>query len=131
MDHLRSRVGAVVCGAAAAALGLAGTAALAQITVEEVTVMGHDARPETMSYRVSYHDLDLRTEAGQKELRRRVAVTADYVCGRLGERRGVGTPCRTNAIDEARPRINAAIKHARLSTVAWKPGPGWVPPPTD
>jgi UrcA family protein len=114
---------------AAGVLALVASAATAQ-TVEELVVMGHKGKePQTFSYKVTFHDIDLRHPAGVKELNRRVEVTADYVCYRLGQTGGAGAPCRSQAIADAQPGVQKAVKAARLSTKNWHKGPAWKPPP--
>jgi UrcA family protein len=95
-------------------------------TVEEVTVVGKPkALPETLSYRVSYADLDLATPDGQKELDRRIRVAAEYVCGVLNSGTDVGT-CVTDA------RRNASRQEGKAKSSQPHPfqaGPTWVAPP--
>ena len=72
----------------------------------------------SLSQPVRYDDLDLRTRQGAWELRRRVRVVADQVCGQLIDQYPVGvdnddTSCYRNAVAEARPRVDAAIQTAR------------------
>lgn len=115
------------CGIALAA-GLASTPAAAQ-TVDEVVVLGHVGKnPETLSYKVTYRDIDIRTPAGESELRRRVSVTASYICAKLGEK-GTKSSCRRDAVMAVQPKIKAALDRANLQKAAWTPGPAWTPPP--
>ncbi len=100
----------------------------AQPTVEEITVTGRPKTlPETLSYRVSYADLDL-TKNGEKELNRRIAVAADYVCGVLNP--GVNpTACVADAIASARRQIHPAKIRQMSDPHGFRPGPTWTPPP--
>lgn len=97
--------------------------------VEAITVLGRDSRhtPDTMSYAVSYRDIDLRSGAGQKELNRRVRVTAQYVCEKLGDR-GVDNHCYRKAVSDASPKVRDAIAAAEHRPANWKPGAPWQPP---
>jgi UrcA family protein len=112
---------------AAAALTLCGGGALAQsTTVEELTVTGHPkAYPETFSYRVSYADLDLKKEADRKELDRRIAVTAAFVCKRVDQ---PDSACRAEAVNQANKQEQNAIHRAQAHG-EHAHGPAWVPPP--
>ena len=71
----------------------------------------------SLSQPVRYDDLDLRSPQGARELRRRVRVVADQVCGQLVDAYPVGVDsdatCYRNAVAEARPRVDAAIQTAR------------------
>jgi UrcA family protein len=104
-----------------------GTAAFAQTTtVEELTVTGHPTSyPETFSYRVSYADLDLKQEADRKELDRRIAVTAAFVCKKVDQ---PDSACRAEAVNQANKQEQKAIHLARAHG-EHPHGPAWVPPP--
>jgi UrcA family protein len=96
--------------------------------IEEVVVTGHlgpDNQPETLRYKVGYRDLDLRKKSGRDELQRRVEVTADYLCAKIGHD-VVG--CKQNAIADALPKVQAVEDAAIASKTAWKAGPKWIPP---
>lgn len=71
----------------------------------------------SLSQVVRYDDLDLRSRDGARELRRRVRIVADQVCGQLIDEYPVGvdpdSTCYRNAVAEARPRVDAAIQTAR------------------
>lgn len=71
----------------------------------------------SLSQAVRYDDLDLRSRGGARELRRRVRIVADQVCGQLIDQYPVGvdpdSTCYRNAVAEARPRVDAAIQTAR------------------
>jgi UrcA family protein len=99
--------------------------ALAQ-PIEEMTVTAHPHdKPDKMSFRVGYADIDLRTKAGRDELERRVDVTAEYLCKRLGEN-DIHT-CK----DEARSDVAKQVADAEDQAIgmkSWKPGPAWTPP---
>jgi UrcA family protein len=119
--------------AIAAAVALSAAPSFAQpTTVGEVQVYGHIPKhdQETMSYRVGYADLDLRTEAGRKELDRRIKVAATHVCKSLGQHEHVtsASPCIDQAVTEARAKAADAKTQAFRSTTQWHAGPTWVPP---
>jgi UrcA family protein len=126
----RHRAASGFCSAfTAIALAMSGAPAGAQ-TVEEVVVMGKpDKLPETMSYRVSYRDIDIRTKAGQDELARRVNVTATHICRKLGD--GDVSACRDKAVSQAMPKVRAAEVRAIAQHANWRPGPKWVAPSDD
>jgi UrcA family protein len=72
---------------AAAGFATAAVPALAQ-DVDEITVVGStgpDGKPASLSRVVSLSDLDLRSDAGVKEMRNRIRVTARDLCNELGE----------------------------------------------
>ena len=118
----------------AAVLALTGGAALAQSlepsnlpllpppadsTVGEVSIeapkiiersrLGVVTLEATMSVRVPYGDLDLKTPQGSAELDRRVRVAANSVCDQLERRYPEGSPerfwCTKNAIAGTRPQV--------------------------
>lgn len=116
--------------AAACAAAFAGVAA-AQ-AVDEVTVIGHHANKalhDDVSYKVTYADLDLRTQDGRDVLNQRIKTTAVYVCKQLGEAREGHSICIDNAIKDASASARRAARAAQERQVAWKPGPSWTPPP--
>lgn len=105
---------ALIAGAAVVAVP-----AVAQ-TVEELTVTGHrGVGPNTRSISavVSYHDLDLTTEAGRSTLNQRVRTTAQDLCRRLGENNmgstGVAASCEQDAINSVSQQQQVAIANAR------------------
>jgi UrcA family protein len=112
---------------AAAAFALSCGSAFAQsTTVEELTVTGRpNTAPESFSYRVSYADLDLKQEADRKELDRRIAVTAAFVCKKVDQ---PDSACRANAVSKASKQEQSAVHYARAHGVH-PHGPSWVPPP--
>ena len=132
MRHLRSTFATAIAGAAAAAILAGAGPAGAQATVEELTVMGHPVhgKPDTMSYKVTFNDLNLRNEQDRKELNRRIDVSAKYVCHKLAEPGGTHDEgaCRAEAIQAARAKASHAIHIAR--TTRRRPhGAPWTPPP--
>ncbi|MBL6853252.1 MAG: UrcA family protein [Alphaproteobacteria bacterium] len=95
---------------------------------EEVIVTAPDIRMErnpaaglpgkaTLSRTVSYSDLDLGTVGGARTLRARVRETARDICDTLRDayplRQQPGTSCYRDALKDAMPRADAAIRDAR------------------
>jgi UrcA family protein len=80
-----------------------------------------NAPPEgvSISERVSYADLDLRTREGAQELRNRVGAAAARICGKLREvypyTVNPHDPCFRAAMDNAMPKARAAIDDARIT----------------
>ncbi len=133
------RLLALAAGAAGALL--AGSAAIAQDTdnynqaaynheaTEQVIVVAPTIREDrsnafgvlnrvSMSRPVSYHDLDLTTRDGARELRERVRDTARDICQQLAEEYPVKqqpgeTKCYEGALKNAMLRADAAIRQAR------------------
>jgi UrcA family protein len=76
---------------------------------------------ETRSVRVSYADLNLASNPGQRILERRIASAAVTVC-EIEDSRELAlstatNSCRTDAVDTARPAFEAAVAAARHGTV--------------
>jgi UrcA family protein len=63
----------------------------------------------SMSVRVPYFDLDMRTAQGVAELNKRVGQAADYVCETLAFRYPTGDPepfyCAKQAVGDAKPQL--------------------------
>jgi len=116
------------------ALGLAVPAA-AQ-TTEEIIVTGHYGRvPDnvnSLTQAVSYADLDLSTDAGKRELKHRVSLTARYLCNKLGENElgstGPIPSCREAAVKDAMSRVGTVEAHAAPRGTAWVAGSAWQAP---
>jgi len=72
----------------------------------------------SLSTRVSYSDLDLRTRGGARELRRRVRAAAADVCGQLGSAYGFQqlhlTNCLHDASDWGLRKADIQINNARI-----------------
>jgi UrcA family protein len=122
--------GAILTGATL----LAATApARAQSTVEELTVTGHYGKlPDnvrSVSQTVSYADLDLTSDGGRHELKHRIALTARYLCDKLGESDtgGVVPSCRDAATTDADRQADDVIAHLSRGPT-WVAGPAWSPP---
>ena len=105
---------------------------------EEITVTGRYRRVpdkvQTLSQSVSYADLDLSTKAGKDELRRRVALTARFLCDKLGESANASpvTPtCRGAAVSDAMQRIGTVEQGFAPRGTTWVAGERWRPPYPD
>ena len=107
----------------------------AQTTVEELTVTGRYGRaPESvqsLSQVVSYADLDLSTDAGRRELRHRISLTARYLCDKLGESStgdALAPSCRDAAVKDASDRAGTLEAHFAPRGTTWVAPPAWTPP---
>lgn len=131
---MRHPTAAIRCALIASfALGAlaAGGPALAGDTVEELTVIGHAPKEDknTKSYVVGFADLNLRTPEGRKELHRRIAVSAAYVCKQIGEdSQSSITACRAQAVSDAMVQARAVEHQVRAHGVHLVPGRPWTPP---
>ena len=102
---------------------------------EEITVTGRYGRVpdsvQSLSQTVSYADLDLGTKAGKDELRRRVSLTARYLCDKLGES-ATGSPitpsCRSAATSDAIKRVGTIEQGFAPRGTTWVAGERWQPP---
>ena len=124
-----------VLGAAAVALTAAIAApALAQPSEEIVVVGRFGTAPDSvrsLSQPVSYADLDLSTPAGRNELRRRVRLTARFLCDKLGENTSVSGPvpsCRDAASRDALTRVGTIEERFAPRGTTWVAPPAWQPP---
>lgn len=114
---------------------LAATPGLSQPEPEEIIITGRYGRlPDSVrsaSAAVSYADLDLSTGAGRRELRRRVSLTARFLCDRLGETdvsSAVVPSCRDAATRDALQRVGTVEAGFAPRGTAWVRGPAWAPP---
>lgn len=117
----------------ALAVGLSAAPArlAAQTVVDELTVTGrYGVGPSvrSLSTAVSYHDLDLTTEAGRDALRQRVRAAAYDLCRRLGEAGNGGTPLVPSCERDA---MNSAAGQERLAAAGGVPGAYAVAPAAD
>lgn len=125
-----------IAGAIFAATVLAsGAPVLAQQTTEEITVLGRygDAPDSvrTLSQAVSYADLDLSTKAGKDEIRRRLNLTARFLCDKLGESASATGPtpsCRDDATRDAMSRLGTIEESVAPRGTTWVAGPAWEAP---
>jgi UrcA family protein len=98
---------------------IAAMAALAIATALVVPTVSQAADRD--SARVSFADLNLASDAGQKALQRRIAFAARSVCDQADPRdldymRAV-SECRKEAITNAQPAYQAAVAAASNGTV--------------
>lgn len=130
---MRNTLRNTLCAAAALAMGGLAAPAVAQVVVQELTVMGRvgvDGELKELSRVVSYADLDLRTEAGQDALRSRIRATAEELCQALDEPQyqtgSVVPSCENDAVQNAMGQFETAVAQARS-------GPAYAaaPPPPE
>lgn len=113
-------------GLLALAAALPSTAA-AQGAPEEIVVTGNYGQvPDSvrsLSQSVSYADLDLSTKSGRDELRRRVNLTARFLCDKLGESStgdALAPSCRQAAMSDAIKRVGT-LESSAAPRAAWSP----------
>jgi UrcA family protein len=129
--RLRSPIRATLFGAAlVAAMPL-----WAQAAPEEITVTGRYGRVpdnvQSLSQAVSYADLDLSTTSGKDELRHRVALTARYLCDKLGESASSSGPvpsCRDAAQQDAMKRVGTVEEGFAPRGTTWAHPAAWQAP---
>ena len=123
-------------GICAAAL-VAGAAPLMAQPSEDITVTGrYGTVPDsvqTLSQAVSYYDLDLGTEAGRRELRQRVSLTARFLCSKLGESSTAPGPgnipsCQQGATKDAMERVGTIEQGFAPRGTAWVRPKAWTSP---
>lgn len=114
---------------------MAVTPAQAQSAPEEITVTGRYGKVpdnvQSLSQAVSYADLDLSTEAGKSELRKRLSLTARFLCQKLGEPDTATPPvpsCRTAAVEDAMTRVGKLEANFAPRGTTWVAGPTWQAP---
>jgi UrcA family protein len=102
---------------------------------EEIIIVGRvgpsldDAR--SLSQAVSYADLDLRFQADRDELRRRLRLTARFLCEELGETStgdAIAPSCRDAAVKDAMKRVGTIEENFAPRGTTWVRGPAWRPP---
>ena len=113
-------------------LTMAGNNASFAQTSEEITVVGKAPDSvRSLSQAVSYADLDLSTKAGRDELRHRLALTARFLCEKLGESDS-GSPvvpsCRDAALKDATARAGTIEEGFAPRGTTWVAGNPWQPP---
>ncbi len=121
MSRLLTMAVAMCCVAAVhAAEPLSQVTVTASRTAEErvaQTNFGVPVYEVSMSYRVSYSDLDLRTQAGVDELETRVAKVAKEACAEIDRQYAKSEPrgaaCAKAAVDAAMIQIQDAISRVR------------------
>ncbi|HKY81586.1 MAG TPA: UrcA family protein [Sphingobium sp.] len=122
-------------GLLVAGLFLSPTAPVFAQTQEEIIITGRYGRVpdsvKSLSQPVSYADLDLTTKAGKDELRHRVALTARYLCERLGESDGsnpVAPSCRDSALKDAMGRVGTIEEGFAPRGTGWVASSRWQAP---
>ena len=99
---------------------------------EEIVVVGHYGRVpdnvDSASTAVSYADLDLSYPGDRKILRKRIALTARYLCDKLGESDTGPGSCREVATRDALRRVGTIAEHFAPRGTAWVRPPAWTPP---
>ncbi len=104
----------VACGLLLASAVLGTTPASAQ-TEEDIIVTGRWGRVpdnvDSLSQRVSYRDLDLSQRDDWRELRRRISLTARYLCDRLGEPDSAASSLAPSCRDAAARGCAAPHRH--------------------
>lgn len=127
---------ALTAGGMACAFLLASTVSpvFAQ-TEEEIIVTGRYGtvpdNVQTLSQNVSYADLDLSTKAGKDELRRRLSLTARFLCDKLGESTTSSPPvpsCRDAATRDAMQRVGTVEAGFAPRGTGWVAPDPWQPP---
>ena len=77
-----------------------------------IVITGAQPRIVTRSQQVPFGDLDLTTQAGERQLTHRVAVAVREVCFEPAEHALSLVPCKRSAWRGARPQIANAIQRA-------------------
>lgn len=101
---------------------------------EDIVVMGRYGRvpddAQSLSQRVSYADLDLSTDYGQRALRHRISLTARYLCDKLGEsdNDSLAPSCRDAAVRDALDRVGTIEAHFAPRGTTWAAPARWEPP---
>ena len=130
------------CGLAAAiAMMAVATPAMAQDDdgyQDDIVITGHYGRlPDNIqsaSQHVSYADLDLSYREDRAELRRRISLTARYLCDRLGEDDSsalLEPSCREAATRDALRRVGRIEAHFAPRGTAWVAPARWQAPYPD
>ncbi|MGN6590530.1 MAG: UrcA family protein [Sphingomicrobium sp.] len=102
---------------------------------EQIVIVGHYDRGGTLpdnvqsaSLAVGYGDLDLSLPGDRDVLRHRIALTARYLCDRLGETDVGPGSCRDAATRDGLRRVGTIWEHAAPRGTAWVRPPAWTPP---
>ena len=105
---------------------------------DDIVITGHYGRlpsdVESASQHVSYADLDLSDREDRAELRRRISLTARYLCDRLGEDDSSSTlapSCRETATRDALARVGKIEAHFAPRGTAWIAPARWQAPYPD
>jgi UrcA family protein len=99
---------------------------------EEIVIVGRFRRlpdnVQSASLAVGYADLDLSNPDDRKILRRRISLTARYLCDKLGESDTGPGSCRDAATQDALRRVGTIEEHFAPRGTAWVRPPAWAPP---
>jgi UrcA family protein len=98
---------------------------------EEIVIVGHYGVPDnvdSLSMTVGYNDLDLSYPGDRKILRQRIALTARYLCDKLGESDTGAGSCRDEATRDALRRVGTIEEHFAPRGTAWVRPQPWTPP---
>jgi UrcA family protein len=102
---------------------------------EQIVIVGHYDRGGTLpdsvqsaSLAVGYGDLDLSLPGDRDVLRHRIALTARYLCDRLGETDIGPGSCRDEATRDGLSRVGTIWEHAAPRGTDWVRPPAWTPP---
>ncbi|HET9427616.1 MAG TPA: UrcA family protein [Allosphingosinicella sp.] len=80
---------------------------------ERIVITSPEQNDYTRTERVSYADLDLATDRGERVLTRRVSVAVQDVCFHDGEHPFMVNVCKRSAWQGAGPQMASAIQRAR------------------
>lgn len=99
---------------------------------EQIVIVGHYGRVpdnvDSASVAVGYADLDLSYPGDREILRRRISLTARYLCDKLGESDIGPGSCRDTATRDALRRVGTIEEHFAPRGTAWVRPPPWAPP---
>ncbi len=91
-----------------------------EVQGQEIVVTGKVAEKDVVTQVVKIGDLDLATDQGVKDMEKRVASAADYICAIpavVGSyKQKSEAPCRDEAWAGARPQMDNAVQQARLGS---------------
>ena len=71
--------------------------------------------------KVSYADLNLALQPGQKVLKHRIFVAANGICNSINSNYTAVGDCLRFAVDKTRPQVKAAIRRAELRMASGRP----------
>ena len=128
-------LGKVLKALAAGAVCLASQQAIGQPVTEEIIVSGRFGRVpdsvQSLSQPVSYADLDLTLAADRQELRRRLNLTARFLCEKMGETDtspGIAPSCRNAAVRDATSRVGTVEEKFAPRGTTWVRPSRWAAP---
>ena len=99
---------------------------------EDIVIVGHYRRVrdnvDSLSMTVGYADLDLSYPGDRQILRQRIALTARFLCDRLGESDTGPGSCPDTATQDALRRVGTIEAHFAPRGTAWVRPQPWTPP---